>query len=63
METIFGCLAITTAYVVYIALSVPHLESYFNYLEMFNECMFMVITYTFIGYSSSENEPLLDPHQ
>ena len=63
METISGTLAITTAYVIYIAISAPHVESYFNYLEMFNECMFMAITYTFIGYASSEIEPLLDPHQ
>ena len=63
METIFSTLAITTAYVVYITHSSPHCDSYFNYLEIFNECMFVAITYTFFGYASSEIEPLLDPHE
>ena len=61
MNILFGTLAITTVYVVYIIHIFPHTETYFNYLEVFNECAFMIFTYSFFGYSQSEIGPLLDP--
>ena len=61
MNILFGTLAITTVYVVYIIHIFPHTENYFNYLEVFNECAFMMFTYSFFGYSQSEIGPLLDP--
>ena len=53
---------ITTFYLAYITLSIPHIEYHFNLLEIFNEISFLVLVYTFLGYTtSSDIEPFLSP--
>ena len=38
----------------------PHIDSFFNVMELFNEIIFVAITYTFIGFHQTEIEPVLD---
>ena len=47
---LYGFLFIQTWYVVYIAASMPHVDDWFNVLELANEILIILIIYTLMGY-------------
>ena len=51
----FGFLFNTSLYVLYILETMPHIESYFNLLELFNEIFLLMIIYTLFGYTEGSN--------
>ena len=59
-SVLYAILAIQTIYVTYIVYSKPHVDSFFNILEVFNETSVMVVVYSLQGFvSSSLIEPAL----
>ena len=60
LEALYGTIGISTVYIIYFTNSKPHIDDYFNLLELFNEIAFILIAYTFIGFVSSEIEPILN---
>ena len=59
-SVLYAILAIQTIYIVYIVYSKPHVDSYFNILEVFNETSVILIVYSLQGFiSSSLIEPAL----
>ena len=53
-------LAIQSCYFTYIASTKPHIDSYFNVLDLFNESMTILTVYFLIGFSATS---VLDPNQ
>ena len=58
-QFLYGTLATTSFYIIYIAASMPHIENFYNIIELFNEITFILITYTFFGFHLTDIEPIL----
>jgi hypothetical protein len=52
-------LGIQSCYFAYIVSTKPHIDSYFNVLDLFNESMTIITVYSLIGFSATS---LLDPN-
>lgn len=51
-EAVFNAmLGIQTVYLVYIIYSAPHVDTYFNVLEIFNEISIILLVYSFKGFT------------
>ena len=59
-STLHGAIVLASCYILYIADTMPHTENIFNRLELFNEFAFIVVAYTFIGYSGTDIDPILN---
>ncbi len=46
----YGTMAISTCYIIYIANSRPHIEDYFNTLEVINESCIILLLYMSLGF-------------
>ena len=57
--TLYAILVIQTAYYTYLIESMPHIEDYFNTLEIINEVSLILIVYIFFGFNSTENAPMV----
>ena len=60
---IFSFLIIQTIYVIYILETMPHTHSIYNYLEVFNECLLILLTFIMVTYSGVGAKHLVDDIQ